>query len=313
MIFALGFLTAGLLALLFLPAFWRRAVRLSTRRLEMLMPLSMDEVVAERDAVRADAAVRERRLEQKLEHLNTQRAEQMSEIGRRMVMLAERESELEKLRAEMDGVKRELAQRSQDLESVKASLAVSQQDVLDLTSRLSSSDEAGRALQDVEKALRHEVDQYRATIAGLETKLAGLEVTQGDLQAQLKKAQLQSADQDSALRKMQDERDFLQKEFDSAAQRRDLLMNEQLRHAEVLHAAEEEAHRERRARLRAEAELGGSAHLSTQEEQELRKAISDLGTQMLSLSQELAEARQREEPIEERIASLRNRLKAVNG
>ncbi|MEY3767741.1 MAG: hypothetical protein RLZZ11_811, partial [Cyanobacteriota bacterium] len=158
----------------------------------------------------------------------------MSEIGRRMVMLAERESELEKLRAEMDGVKRELAQRSQDLESVKASLAVSQQDVLDLTSRLSSSDEAGRALQDVEKALRHEVDQYRATIAGLETKLAGLEVTQGDLQAQLKKAQLQSADQDSALRKMQDERDFLQKEFDSAAQRRDLLMNEQLRHAGLM-------------------------------------------------------------------------------
>ena len=313
MIFALGFLTAGLLALLFLPAFWRRAVRLSTRRLEMLMPLSMDEVVAERDAVRADAAVRERRLEQKLESLNVQRAEQMSEIGRRMAMLAERESELEKLRTEMDGVKRELAQRSEELESVKASLTVSQQDVLDLTSRLTSSDEAGRALQDVEKALRHEIDQYRATIAGLETKLAGLEVTQGDLQAQLKKAQLHSADQDAGLRKLQDERDFLQKEFDSAAQRRDLLMGEQLRHAEALHAAEEEAQRERRARLRLEAELGGSSHLSTQEEQELRKAISDLGTQMLSLSQELAEARQREEPIEERIASLRNRLKAANG
>lgn len=313
MIFALGFLTAGLLALLFLPAFWRRAVRLSTRRLEMLMPLSMDEVVAERDAVRADAAMRERRLEQKLESLNAQRAEQMSEIGRRMVMLAERESELEKLRAEMDSVKRELAQRSEELDGVKSALTVSQQDVLDLTTRLTSSDETGRALQDVEKALRHEIDQYRATIAGLETKLAGLEVTQGDLRAQLKKAQLHSADQDAALRKMQDERDFLQKEFDSAAQRRDLLMSEQLRHAEALHAAEEEAQRERRARLRAEAELGGSARLSTQEEQELRKAISDLGTQMLSLSQELAEARQREEPIEDRIASLRNRLKAANG
>ena len=159
MIFALGFLTAGLLALLFLPAFWRRAVRLSTRRLEMLMPLSMDEVVAERDAVRADAAMRERRLEQKLEHLSEQRAEQMSEIGRRMVMLAEREGELEKLRAEMDRVKRELAQRDEELESVKASLAVSQQDVLDLTTRLTLSDETGRSLQDVEKALRHDIDQ----------------------------------------------------------------------------------------------------------------------------------------------------------
>ena len=48
MIFALGFLLCGLLALLILPAFWRRAMRLSTRRLEMLMPLSMDEVLAQR-------------------------------------------------------------------------------------------------------------------------------------------------------------------------------------------------------------------------------------------------------------------------
>ncbi len=48
MIFALGFLCAGLLTLLFLPAFWRRAMTLSRRQIEMQIPLSMAEVVAER-------------------------------------------------------------------------------------------------------------------------------------------------------------------------------------------------------------------------------------------------------------------------
>ena len=60
MIFMLGALSAGLLALLMLPAFWRRALRLTRRRLEMLMPLSMDEVVAERDLLRAEFAADKR-------------------------------------------------------------------------------------------------------------------------------------------------------------------------------------------------------------------------------------------------------------
>ena len=64
MVFAAGFLLAGLLALLFLPALWRRALRLSRRRLEMQMPLSMDEIVAERDQLRAQFASDRRRIEQ---------------------------------------------------------------------------------------------------------------------------------------------------------------------------------------------------------------------------------------------------------
>jgi len=313
MIFALGFLTAGLLALLFLPAFWRRAVRLSTRRLEMLMPLSMDEVIAERDGVRAEAAMRERRLEQKIETMNIERAGQMAEIGRRMARIAERDADLSKLQAHIEEVQRDLTSRNTEIERLSADLATSQQDVVDLTARLSSSDEAGRALQDVEKALRHEIDQYRTVIAGLETKLAGLEVLQGDLGAQLKKAQLHAADQESALRNLRDERDFLKKEFETAAQRRDMAMNEQQRHGQELQTLQDELHHERRMRLRLEAEGQGTSALSPQEEQALRKVISDMGAQILTLSQELNEARQREEPLDERIRSLRERIKQVAG
>ena len=250
MIFALGFLNAGLLALLFLPAFWRRAVRLSTRRLEMLMPLSMDEVIAERDAVRADAAARERRLEQKLEAMNAERAGHMAEIGRRMATLSEREGQLANLRAELEELQRTFATRGEELERTAAALTSAQQEVLALTQRLSSNDEAGRAFKDVEKTLRHEIDQYRTTIAGLETKLAGLEVARNDFATQLQHLNAECAD---------------------------------------------------------------ATTLSTQEEQVLRKAISDIGAQILSLSQELNDARQQDEPLDDRIRSLRNRIKQVVG
>ena len=82
MYFALGFLVAALLALMFLPALWRRAMRLSMRRLQMLAPMSMEEVVAERDLLRAEFAVRERRLEQEMEALQTARANDMATTGR---------------------------------------------------------------------------------------------------------------------------------------------------------------------------------------------------------------------------------------
>ena len=82
MVFALGFLIAGLLTLLFLPVFWRRAVRLSTRRLEMQMPLSTREIVAERDHLRAIHATEQRRIEQHSEVLRAAHARGLGEIGR---------------------------------------------------------------------------------------------------------------------------------------------------------------------------------------------------------------------------------------
>ena len=69
MIFALGFLSAGLLALIILPAVNRRAERLAKRRYEALFPLSASELAAERDHLRAEFAVSARRLEQKLERM----------------------------------------------------------------------------------------------------------------------------------------------------------------------------------------------------------------------------------------------------
>ena len=63
MYFVLGLLAAGLLALALTPAVWRRAHRLAKARVESSLPMSLGEVQAEKDQLRASYALSARRLE----------------------------------------------------------------------------------------------------------------------------------------------------------------------------------------------------------------------------------------------------------
>jgi chromosome segregation ATPase len=94
MIFMLGFLLAGLLALALVPAFWRRAIALTRRRLEAQVPVSVHEILAERDQLRAQNAVECRRLEDKAAALNRRHAADLSELGRRATKIVALEAEM---------------------------------------------------------------------------------------------------------------------------------------------------------------------------------------------------------------------------
>ena len=63
MYFVLGLLAAGLAALALTPAVWRRAHRLARARVESSLPMSLGEVQAEKDQLRASYALSARRLE----------------------------------------------------------------------------------------------------------------------------------------------------------------------------------------------------------------------------------------------------------
>ncbi|MGB6117425.1 MAG: hypothetical protein WBF87_04325 [Mesorhizobium sp.] len=63
LLFALGFLSALFLALLVAPAIWRRAEALTRKRIEASVPLTMNEIQADKDRMRADFAMSSRRLE----------------------------------------------------------------------------------------------------------------------------------------------------------------------------------------------------------------------------------------------------------
>ncbi|HSA67743.1 MAG TPA: hypothetical protein VLE24_08785, partial [Methyloceanibacter sp.] len=60
---ALGFLLGCLLALMLAPPLWNRAVKLTTRRLEATMPMSLIDIQADKDQLRAEFAMSTRRLE----------------------------------------------------------------------------------------------------------------------------------------------------------------------------------------------------------------------------------------------------------
>ena len=120
--FLLGFLCAGFLALMIAPVVWRRAVNITRKRVESSIPLTLSEIQAEKDAMRADFAMAVRRLEQKLQAASDKAARQAVEIGRRQedikALVADRDAGREKassLEAEIDALERRLEQTRQEL------------------------------------------------------------------------------------------------------------------------------------------------------------------------------------------------------
>ena len=66
LLIALGFLCASFVVLLIGPAFWRRAVRMTTQRLKETLPLTEDEIRADKDRIRVEYAMQVHRLEKQV-------------------------------------------------------------------------------------------------------------------------------------------------------------------------------------------------------------------------------------------------------
>jgi chromosome segregation ATPase len=83
MFFGIGFLIASLLGLVILPLVHNRAVRLTMRRLEAATPLSMAEIQADKDQLRAEFAMSTRRLELSVEQMKAKTTSQLAELGKK--------------------------------------------------------------------------------------------------------------------------------------------------------------------------------------------------------------------------------------
>jgi chromosome segregation ATPase len=128
--FALGFLTAGFIALLVAPAFWRRAVNLTRKRVEAAMPMTLDEIQADKDRMRAEFAMSARRLEMSAQALREKNAAQVIEIGRGHEeikalnsVISEKNREITALEAAGEALRTELQQQSNDMQRLSARLA----------------------------------------------------------------------------------------------------------------------------------------------------------------------------------------------
>jgi len=83
MYFGIGFLVAALVGLVVVPLVHGRAVRLTMRRLEAATPLSMAEIQADKDQLRAEFAMSTRRLEMSVEQLKNRTTSQLAELGKK--------------------------------------------------------------------------------------------------------------------------------------------------------------------------------------------------------------------------------------
>src|SRR6516164_5961360 len=83
MYIGIGFLIAGLFVIGVIPLVHARAERLTIRRMEALNPLSMAEIQADKDQLRAEFAMSTRRLEMSVEQLKGKTTTQLTELGKR--------------------------------------------------------------------------------------------------------------------------------------------------------------------------------------------------------------------------------------
>ncbi|WP_127142379.1 hypothetical protein [Pelagibacterium montanilacus] len=126
MIFALGFLAAGLLAVALGSAIWNRAVRLTKRRIAAVTPVTLNEFRADKDKLRAEFAITVRRLEMRADSLREKLMARIVESDAAKADLAALEAERDEQFAAITALKEresELVARIRDLEKDGAALA----------------------------------------------------------------------------------------------------------------------------------------------------------------------------------------------
>jgi chromosome segregation ATPase len=152
MYFGIGFLVAALFALLFVPLVHNRAVRLTMRRLEAATPLTIAEIRADKDQLRAEFALSTRRLEMSVEQLKTKTTAQLAELGKKADAINQ--------------LKKELGEKNAAIFALEAR---------DKT--------LGEQIRSTEDELAHKAGALRATeraVADKETELAKITATLGE-------------------------------------------------------------------------------------------------------------------------------------
>ena len=99
MLAAMGFIAASLMAVLVAPAFWSRAVRLTNQRLRHALPLSEQEIRADKDLLRAEYALKVHQLEREIDQARLAAHRQQIEINRRDIEIRRTSEDLSRSEA----------------------------------------------------------------------------------------------------------------------------------------------------------------------------------------------------------------------
>lgn len=185
MYFALGCLAAGLFTLMILPAFWRRAMRLSLRRLDLLTPLSLEKMAAERDLLRAEFAARYRGLEQKMEAVRSGKAADMLAIGEGVARIADLDDRLAEATARGDLYEKRFEETKGFLEERTDLLRATESALHDMTDRVEQLIGNLRNVETDREQLGRLTELHRSQVATHESSIAGLHVQNAEMRQRL--------------------------------------------------------------------------------------------------------------------------------
>lgn len=116
---AIGFLIACMLIIGLIPVVHARAVRLTTRRLEAVTPMSMAEIQADKDQLRAEFAMSTRRLEMSVEQMKSKTTGQLAEIGKKSEAVGRLKLELSEKAARILALEAKERQLTEELQSTQ--------------------------------------------------------------------------------------------------------------------------------------------------------------------------------------------------
>jgi hypothetical protein len=158
---ALGFLLGCLLALMLAPPLWNRAVKLTTRRLEATMPMSLIDIQADKDQLRAEFAIELRKVEVALDKAKEKAARELIEANKRRV-------EIQMLNTELAGAKSQLQEGENANRVLQQTI---KRRLPDLDGRLKAAKKALAELEAVNAELRNTVASQSEALKTARTTL----------------------------------------------------------------------------------------------------------------------------------------------
>jgi hypothetical protein len=143
MYLAIGFLVSMLFGLMIVPLVHNRAVRLTTRRMEAATPLSMAEIQADKDQLRAEFAMSARRLEMSVEQLRSKTTSQLAELGKKSdainrmkLELSEKTAQIFSLEAREKSIKDQLRSTEEEFAAKTQLLRGAEQELIEKQAQL---------------------------------------------------------------------------------------------------------------------------------------------------------------------------------
>jgi chromosome segregation ATPase len=211
MYLAIGFLVSMLFGLMIVPLVHNRAVRLTTKRLEAATPLSMAEIQADKDQLRAEFAMSARRLEMSVDQLRNKTTSQLAELGKKSdainrmkIELGEKTATIFSLEArekaikdQMRATEEEFAAKTQLLRGAETALIDKQAELAKLNHDLSDKSLVAESRQVELVTVRTQIDALQARVGDAEKEFS-------ETQARLEQQRGQS---DTATRELAEARE----------------------------------------------------------------------------------------------------------